>query len=167
MTTYVVTGRHRTGTSMMMHALSQYIPAVFDMNTEEYIRSLEINHDYDPNPNGYWNVTTYPHEHPGALVKCNVQLWPFVKEGDYKVVWMQRDENQRIASLMKSFGDEDSPRFIEIGESLVLFLNPTILNYTDVVQDPLSAFTTLKNNGWPIDPETCASIVDESLWRHR
>ena len=167
MTTYVVTGRHRTGTSMMMYALSQCIPAVFDMNREEQIRSLEINPDYDANPNGYWNVTTYPHDHPDALVKCNVHLWPFVKEGDYKVVWMQRDEEQRKASLMKSFGEADSPRFIEFGESLVPFLNPTIINYTDVVLDPLSAFTTLKKNGWPIDPETCASIVDESLWRHR
>lgn len=168
MTTWVVTGRHRTGTSMMMQAISQCIPTVFDMQHEIFIRSRELDPLYNPNPNGYWNTKTLPHDHPEALVKCSIMNWPFVNPGNYKIIWMQRNEYERKLSMNRSFGsDSNMERFYIMGESILLNLNTIQLNYSDVVNKPLQTFEMLQQNGWPIDPKICSSVIDPNLWRNK
>ena len=43
----------------------------------------------------------------------------------------------------------------------------TILNYGDVIYDPDTAFETLADNSFPIDPKLAATVVDEKLYRNR
>jgi hypothetical protein len=41
------------------------------------------------------------------------------------------------------------------------------IDYAEVIETPLETFTRLQDWGWPIDPEKCASTIDNSLYRVR
>jgi hypothetical protein len=43
----------------------------------------------------------------------------------------------------------------------------TELDYRDVLADPLMAFLALKGDGWPIDVQAAASVVDPALCRFK
>ena len=42
-----------------------------------------------------------------------------------------------------------------------------ILHYADVIDDPVPAFEMLAGNGFPINVEAAAMVVDEKLYRNR
>jgi len=42
-----------------------------------------------------------------------------------------------------------------------------ILHYADVIDDPVSAFEMLAGNGFPINTEAAAAVVDKNLYRNR
>lgn len=172
MTTFVVTGRHRTGTSMMMLGLSQSITnVVFDMASEQVIRSREVNAAYDPNPNGYFSVfQPDPENHPDALIKVPVWKWSFVPSGQYLIVHMQRNEIDRTTSYQRAFGntDDNLDNASAAGElALQTVPNVTVVQFEDMLVDPVGQFQRLVDAGWPIDPVLCASVVDPALWRNR
>ena len=176
--TFVVTGRFRSGTSMMMHAISlasSLVPVV-DLGVEAVIRSRQIDALYDPNPNGYYHagVGVYPDNVPGSLVKCSSIFWTAVNPGDYYVVEIVRDENERAASLMAGFGlteGELATKNYVCGEMDLhsrTDVNLITFNYADVVADPVSAFTVLQQAGWPISNiMAAANTVTADLYRHR
>ena len=178
MTLYVVTGRHRTGTSMMMRALStsstSLVPHV-DMEMEYLIRSREASPDYDPNPNGYYqsNLTDLTELADDTLVKVTMRLWESSKlrvPDDMMILHMTRNEADRVMSFERGFGvRESSTRHYEAGEqALDGFLNVAVLDYDDVVADPLEAFEVLADVfSWPIEPVLAAALVDPSLHRNK
>lgn len=165
---FIVTGRHRSGTSMMMYALSQFINPIIDPLFEQEIRNRELDSNYDPNPNGYWVSKEMPNLQSENLIKCHMYNWSKIPYGDYKIVWMIRDENQRKASFSRSFGDDSN--FVSVYESNEIILNSFShikLNFEDVIQNPIDCFTILQQNGWPIDPIICAERIDPLLWRNK
>lgn len=159
---------------MMMHGLSQSIPnVVTDPTVESIIRSREANPaTYDPNPNGYFAapLEVVPTDYPNALLKVPIYRWPFVPTGDLSIVWMQRDETERAASFVTAFGGTDAvnvPAY-EAGEATLAVLPfVTVVQFADVLNDPVGEFARLWAAGWPIDPALCASVVDPALWRMR
>lgn len=166
MSVYVVTGRHRTGTSMMMHALSVGgLTAVYDLQVEQDIRSRVVC-DYDPNPGGFFSAPhgILPHDvMDGELIKCSMYSWPKVIEGDYKVVRMVRDEQIRSLSFAGVFGAPDTVnlRPYEAGEQNLLSRSDcqiVTLDFDQVRADPIAAITQLINSDWPIDI-SAASII--------
>jgi hypothetical protein len=46
-------------------------------------------------------------------------------------------------------------------------VNLTILDYGDVIDDPVAAFEALAGNGFPINPELASAVVDDKLYRNR
>jgi hypothetical protein len=163
---YVVTGRHRTGTSMMMAALTAGgLSPVHSVAVEADIRSRVIC-DYDPNPDGFWPAPrgVFPHDlADGELVKCPVYAWRSVNPGDYRVVRMVRDEAVRSASFTTVFGAQESIRSYELGEEHLLERDDcqiVTLNYDTVVADPAIAFGTLVDAGWPIDAAAARAVVN-------
>jgi len=153
---------------MMVKALATCLPVVFDMEDEARVRAAEIDPDYDPNPNGYFSTNRLPHDHIGGLMKCHLVNWPMVKPGPYKIIWMQRDEEERQRSMQRAFGDDSNlSRLYDIGEQLLALTDAVKIDYQNVVESPLAVFEALKAYGWPIDPEICAKEIDPSLWRNR
>lgn len=176
MKTYVVTGRHRSGTTMMARAihLASKLEIVHGKEVEQRVRSREVNPNYDPNPNGYLMPPDgkLPHDVPGKLIKVPVYVWPQVKPGNYFVVRIVRDEAERNMSFKKSFGVEEfvtiSP--YEKGEAnLQARTDVTLitLRYVDVIENPLREFKKLKAAGWPIDPVLASTTVDPKLYRNK
>lgn len=159
---------------MMMHALSQSIPNVItDPTVESLIRSREADPaTYDPNPNGYFAAPpdVVPTDYPAALVKVPMYRWPALATSDLSIVWMQRDESERALSFVTAFGGADTVNvpYYEAGEAaLAIAQSVTVVQFADVLNDPVGEFTRLQAAGWPIDPSLCASVVDPNLWRMR
>jgi len=40
------------------------------------------------------------------------------------------------------------------------------VNFADLIAEPLTIFTFLAANGWPIDAETAAATIDPALYRN-
>jgi hypothetical protein len=179
-TTYIVTGRHRTGTSMMMRCLDKAsdLIAEYDQKQDEDMKRLHANGEvYHPNPNGYYlsKEEVNPQDIPGGLIKLSTRNldWLKTQVGNYKVIWMLRDEQMRLQSWLKAFGYEERPEYQDIYQKNELDLlgrsdcKFTFVRYEDVVLDPAKEFTRIKEAGWPIDVQVAASLVDESLYRNR
>lgn len=172
MSIYVVTGRHRTGTSMMMHALSVGgLTAVYDLQVEQRIRSRVVSPDYDPNPLGFYAApdNVLPHDiTDGSLIKCPIASWTIVAAGDYIVVHMTRDNTERQRSMERAFGVAETGLAYQIGEDALKARTDCItlqVVYADVVNNPIGVFTMLAAS-LPIDPIIAASTVDPGLWRN-
>ena len=179
-TTYIVTGRHRTGTSMMMRCLdlSSDLLAEVDPENDNLMHMLHANREeYHPNPNGYYlsHAAIFPQDIPGGLIKLSLRNvdWPKTEPGDYRVIWMIRDEQVRLASWEKAFGYPEHPTQQEVYERNEMGLlaredcKITFVNYAECVKNPLGTFETIAAAGWPIDPEKAAALVDPSLYRNR
>jgi len=109
MTIYVVSGARRTGTSMMMAALyhgSDNLDLLVAPSMEE--ANPERN-GYRPNPNGLYEVGLVRYLEPRFLRKipddCLIKILydglPNLYPGDYKIVFMERDEDEIRASEEK------------------------------------------------------------------
>ena len=176
---YVVTGRHRTGTSMMMRALSESsgLTPYVDMDIEHVIRSREADADYNPNPNGYYqsDLTDLTDLADDTVVKVTVYAFAFDHLGipdNVRILQMARDETERATSFERSFGHPEPAHQIarcEQGEALLWanHCDTVRLDYRAVVDDPAAEFAALAGLGWPIDPDVAAALVDPTLHRNR
>src|SRR5438034_10843117 len=93
--TYVVSGHPRTGTSMMMHALTAggLVPSF----SPEVDRGAKVVGDYVQNPNGFFELSAaeqrdpwFPRRHAGRLIKSQYRQLVGLAPGQYKVVFMMR-----------------------------------------------------------------------------
>lgn len=176
---YVVTGYHRSGTTMMTRAVSEAseLEVVRSRSVEAIVRSREANRSqYDPNPNGYYMPprAVLPHNVPGKLIKTPLYQWQQIEPGNYLVVLIERLPQERALSWQKAFGfAQEDPVMIEQNElGLANLLARTDVKlarfrYHEVIQEPLRHFKQLKAQGWPIDPNKAASLVDPRLYRNR
>jgi hypothetical protein len=181
MTVYVVTGRSRSGTSMMMRAIgraSALVPVV-DANRDAALAAKAIDPNYDPNPNGYYTPGdgVLPSTvGDGALIKCQIQQWdrlPIGKPDQYQVIRMVRLEAQRITSLTVGFGRPESADALALiaRSEAALMARPdctvTTVAYGRVIDTSLAEFVRIRNAGWPIVAATAAATVDPLLYRNR
>ena len=180
MTIWVVTGRSRTGTSVMMDAIasSSTLNVIRDSGFEAAIKAREVSKDYSANPNGFFAAP--PNVLPddvvnGSLLKCDIFKWEFVEPGlKIRVVRMIRDETERLASMLAAFGakppDSGTMNFIHRNEYLLECLpqeSIMLVNYKDLIENPTAVFQRLADAGWPIDVEIASSKVDPTLYRNR
>lgn len=182
-TTYVVSGYMRSGTSMMMQALTAggLDPAFNAMRNgmnEEF-----GDNEYKPNGNGFYELSReqyseidFPEAHKGKLVKCLYGGVNTIKAGDYKIVFMLRDYEE-IRQSFEAFFDRapslnEEDHKITIAKTIGMLeqrrdVDLTVLNYRDVVREPYIHFDLLKRKGWGIDPLKAAAIVNPELLRFK
>lgn len=177
---YIVTGIHRTGTSMMMLALGQCIPVYW------YARENEVK--FQPGdgqrclepPMADHEAGTFPW-HPlyaGMLVKCfcnkiqNLCIEDPVhvaNQRTHNVVYMTRDYDAICKSQFRAFGQDlgiTSEEYWNLVQEDIKALNKqpnvnlSVFRYESVVANPLFYFNELKEKGWPIEPAKCARVIN-------
>jgi len=186
MTTYLISNIHRCGSSMMMRCLSSAgLDGAYD---EDFNIALELssnNPNYQPNPNGFYQLKNQPNEFTIDLYEGKVLKFPFRKltklpQGDYKICFIKRNPAEIEKSMQSFFPHKSWGRdslvlefYVQVTNAIINNLqqrsdvNLTVLNYADIVSNPTNEFTKLYNNGWPIDVSIASSLVDDSLYRFR
>lgn len=182
MTTYFVSGYMRTGTSMMMCALEAGgMDAAKNTQRDEYLLKRFGDDRFHPNAGGFYELNMrqytqdgFPRMYGGMLIKLLWGALPLVVAGDYKVVFMRREYDEVAESYDATFGESiPHPRVQFMGlmnDALGVLevrrdMDVTVVNYQDVLDDPLDVFTRLVANDWPIDPVAAAAIVDPAQHR--
>jgi hypothetical protein len=180
---YIVSGIHRSGTSMMMWALGQSLPVYwYPRQNEKLFQPHEDQRCYEP-PECDHQSDSFPW-HPlyaGLLVKCFAnQIRNLCKDDPahvanartHNVLYMTRDYDAIALSQFKAFGQDmniTTEKYWELVEEDIVALNKqpnvelTVMKYEEVVKAPLHHFEVLKERGWPIDPEKCAAIVKPNV----
>lgn len=182
MTTYVVTGYMRSGTSMMMHALEAGgLEAAF--SNREHLNTKFGDEHYQPNPDGFYELKReeyqqpgFPRMYEGKLIKMLMGGVPRIVAGDYKIVFMRRDFEEIRQSYEAFFGipprinaEEYDQRVADtlgiLRQRKDVYVQP--MQYRDVVEEPELAFGVLRGQGWPIDEFAAAGVVDSAQCRFR
>jgi hypothetical protein len=157
---------------MMMHCLGLGgLDLYYDEGNEERLRkSLKDN----PNPYYYELTNLLPGEWPvdelkGKCVKAMGTCALNQGIGAMRVVYMQRNTLAQYKSSKKSLGNIDnrydfwrSQAIRELSRSKEVE-DLVILDYDEVLNEPLKAFTKLANHDWPIDPVEASLGVDRSM----
>lgn len=142
---------------------------------------------YRPNPDSLYEIEPalmrkpgFPLEYEGKVLKVVV---PFlhrlaINPSGYRVVFMRRDPREIVESYMAAFGS-DNYGLVEavvierVDYSLQYLRNRRDVNdvsefwYRDILSAPLAAFQSLASDGWPIDPQVAATVVQPELCRFR
>jgi hypothetical protein len=185
-TTYVVAGHPRSGTSMMMHALATGgLGAAFEPAWD----TLAANpNGYVQNPNGFYELSLEDQSHPwfpmrhwGKLIKVQYLQLVGLAPGRYRVLFMMRHPRE-IRMSYAALGEATARQ--RLGWSREEDYHPLMMRfmaaaamradmqlhevwYHDVVADPRAAFRRIRDFGLPIDAERAADTIDPSLYRHR
>lgn len=192
--TYIVSGHPRSGTSMMMKSLIAGGLTGTHMERERIVdaENIEVQeHKYEANPGGFYELgrgsglsAWFPRQHEGTLIKIIFRGLAGLAPGRYKVVYMLRDPEEIIASMLK-IREERGPmrtrrqgwtrpaEYLELMRHFLSLANQRkdmdVLQvwYGDVLSDPVKAFEKVRDFGMPIDPEKAAEIVTPDLYRNR
>ena len=178
---YLIVNVHRSGSSMLMRCLEAGgLQAVGDKN-------LELNSsaplDYIPNPNGFYQFNNLINDnfystYAGKLIKYPIRKIRYLPSGEYKIILLKRNPEEIRMSMSKwtpykSWGKDETITYL-YEEYIDLVLNHlsslagaeiSVMDYKDIVQSPKQAFAKLVDAGWPIDTESAAQVVDQSLYR--
>lgn len=196
--TYIVSGCPRSGTSMMMRALmtggleTAYTKGQWKEQQKESRRRKQENPDwYDPNPNGYFELTNgvprrpeFPRMFEGQLIKVLYRFLPALASGGkYKIVWMLRDPVEIKASFDRMNGNNGGiairnpgwktpEEYYNLKKNFMALVDqrPDMefiqVWYNDVIADPKAVFERIATF-LPIDPAKAAATVDPALYRNR
>ena len=184
MTTYVISGHPRSGTSMMMQAfIAGGMDAVWSQ-AREALRKWKGDADYDPNSAGLYELSDrqmklpgFPRMYEGKLFKVMYSGVVHMVPGDYRVIFMRRNWEETRESYRAFFGGQmfngiDAETFQSIMDDYSGILKErrdmdvTELWYDDVLASPDATFEMLRERGWPINAAAAAQVVDPSLKRH-
>lgn len=181
-TVYIISNVPRSGSSMMMRCLEGGGMDVAYDQSQEYL-NVKFNSNYVPNPNGFYALAAdfdnpdFAAIYSGKTLKFPIQKLLNLPVANYKLLFMKRAPEDIEASMaaFMPFMPIGRPRamveFYDLYVDALLDeltersdISITILNYSDVVNDPETAFATLVTNGWPItDVSSAISLVDGSL----
>ena len=179
---YLVSNIHRSGSSMMMRCLTAggLVP-VYDKEAD--IMNISGPDDYVPNPNGFFQFTyeigeNFATLYDGKLIKCPIRSLIHLPIHNYKLVFIKRDPTEIRASMGRwtpytSWGKDEVITYMYNWYLNKIFtrlqargdFDITILNYAEIVANPVLEFTKLSS--WGIDVNAAAALVDDSLYRHR
>lgn len=177
---YLISNVHRSGSSMMMRCLiAGGLDGVYTDNLDNRV----FQDDYDPNPNGFYqndvdenNLIGYENK----LTKFPFRSLLKLPIGNYKILFLKRHPEEIFKSMLEftpftswgkdmvvlEFYDEITGHIIsELNKRSDVIL--TVLNYRDIVTNPLEAFNKLVSDGWAINPVISTSLVDETLRRFK
>lgn len=189
---YVVSGFRRSGTSMMMKALQAGgLDALYDGEQDEGLARgaddyYALQHGesvYEPARHRFqeWN---WPLAYDGKLMKCLYgglsQL--AVNDSGYRYVFMLRDPEEirqsDEARMLKK--RTKAPAWLndkEYYDRMFLAIDGlnnrmdtkslAVFRYRELLEDPLAAFHELAVQGWPIDAEKAAAVVDPTMCRFK
>jgi hypothetical protein len=180
---YIVSGLHRTGTSALVRAISEAstLTAHTDPEVEAIIRSREINPTYNPNPAGYFShgsmfapIADWIADTPdGSVMKAAPEAFlQGTGSEPLMVILTDRPAEQIEASFAAAFGfDVPDHRYQARAQAEAILEQATnvvlsVVNFSDLIAQPLATFTSLAANGWPIDAEIAAATIDPALYRN-
>lgn len=185
MTVYFVSGFMRSGTSMMMRALTAGgLEPAYSHDRDKKMNEKWGEPDYLPNES-YLELNRldylkpdFPDMYEGRLVKCLYAGMINIKPGQYRVIFMRRPQKEIQISLLAFFGRahpkaHDPHLEIELDNAVAVLkdrrsiLSVDVVDYKEVIRKPLPIFTRLRDNGWPIDPEKAAAIPMRNKRRFR
>ena len=188
---FLIFSFRRSGSSMMAHALhTGGLPIVFmPLNDSQFnIPFSDPVKGYKPNPNGFFSMEGYiDYQYPsfydqyqGKLLKIPRVALRELPPGKYKIIYMERDTDEILRSYRSFIGFRDwntveTSVYLKeeiLGAELRLLkkrgdVEVLTVNYRDVIKNPSKTFERIRDFGFPIDPEKAASVVDQSLYRHR
>lgn len=171
---YIVSGTQRTGTSMMMECVERGgLEICWDKSREE-----AIHREQPQNPNARFYELEPPRqwfmpmsEFRGKCIKAMGATCLGRDGGPFKVMYMVRDRDEQRQSIEAACNQENSLATQEMLDKTFLGRlrasdqvdSLTILDYGEVLKNPLKAFRSLQKDGWPIDPVKAASVVNPQL----
>jgi len=179
--TFFVSGYMRSGTSMMMQALvAGGLEPAFNKSRENMNQQFG-DEDYKPNAKGFYELNRsqyraldFPKAHEGKVLKCLYGGINKIIAGDYKIVFMMRNFEE-IRQSYDAFFDTDAT--LDVDQYTAIMANTigilqqrrdvdlTVLNYRDVIDNPVKEFTKLAH--WGINVEEAAKVVDPELLRFK
>lgn len=174
---YIVSGFPRSGTSMMMRALEAGgLPCVYSTAWDADRNRNTLIPGYVPNPHGFYEDAPLESRDwspfRGKAVKVirdNLCMIP--ADERLSVVYMRRDPAEIRRSYVGIMSGPHPNPFAwlndydnKVAADLESLLGAIVLDYADVIADPVRSFTRLC---WPIDAERAATTIDPALYRHR
>lgn len=171
---------------MMMRCLEA---GGMDVAYDDSQERLNVRHDgslYVPNPNGFYALSEDFRRpdlydiYAGKAMKIPFRDLTSLPKGEYKILFIKRNPEE-IRKSMDAFtpgrhwGQDSSILFFYdmVISSLLEQLSTRddveiiVMEYADIVTNPLGAFSRLKERGWDIDVERAISKVDSSLHRFK
>jgi len=184
-TNYIVSGLERSGTSMIMQILyAGGVPIAFDSGS----RPPDEN-----NPKGYFELEggkvinrlmegTFPLEkYLGKFIKITSFGMRFLPEGNYKVIYTQRNIEEVLDSMEKMTKKEEDSRN-EIRESFLKLdrlvketlrnrkdIDCLFVNYNQILKNPEKNIKQIRDfiKELDVDLDKMAECVDQTLYRNR
>lgn len=172
-------------TSGMMNALKTGgMEACYDVNRDASMKAQWADADYDPNPDGYYELNRrkyaqleFPRMYVGKLVKAlrmgvgNMR----VCEGGIKVVWMVRDAEEARQSCIAHFGQAQSLEQIEaiIARSREAAHNRRDtevleVDFNEAMYHPYQVFERIAGFfDFPLDVAAAASVINPEYHRFK
>ena len=192
-TIYIVSSFHRSGSAMMMRCLEAGgLDVLINREMDIHLNERYTQDGYEPNPNGFYqapfDILKYNEGFPqfadnfverarGKAVKIYVEYLPSLPPANYKIIFMRRNPIEIRASIIKMEGSwiggiegynvDNYEAVFSTKTGLLATRNDiemTILEFRDVVTNPLSEFSKLNI---PIDIQSAIAMVEPSLLRFK
>jgi len=175
---YLVTGPHRSGTSMMMRTLRDSgLPINYVQEADYQLANTIklVDKSYAPNPFGFFEKGRF--EQGKAVKRIARALLSTKLPGPAHIVRMSRPKAERKQSLSK-WGFKGSEMLVRLEEADFLqkfynvnrdnILSITRVEYADMVSYPLVELNRLVEAGWNLpNIEEGAKVPSPELYRHR
>ncbi len=187
---YIVSGYMRTGTSMMMNALSAGgLEPLFNPQRDN-MNDRWGDSGYKPNPVGFYELQRqeyrqrgFPGMYEGRLIKLLYGGLPRLAALDsgYRYVFMRRDTEEIRQSYEAFFGAKIARSMQEVMNHYDEIMDDAVKGlhnrkdtvsvhefwYREVVTHPIEHFQILRDAGWPIEVSKAAMTVDTSQCRFK
>lgn len=179
---YLVSSFYRSGTSMMMRCLEAGgMKIAYTMKQTNHIAF----HGYEPTPDGVYETASHEFRRPdfiqvydGKALKIPLHTLLDLPKHEYKLLFMLRKPESIRQSMLRY-----SPTALFWNEDLTWFYSKTItvlmeeldkrgdfntlmVQYEDIINDPIEEFTVIYDFGFPIDVKKASKIVDARLERN-
>lgn len=137
---------------------------------------------YVPNPGGSYEIDIrgeferrgWPKMYDGKALKVIFSWIHALSVHQYRAVVMLRDIDEIQRSYATAFATVIPTETIRdtIDEGIAILRNRkdvqlSLIQYSDMLTDPRKCLAGLRDDGWPIDAEAAASVVDPKLYRCR
>jgi hypothetical protein len=195
---YIVSGFMRSGTSMMMEALTAGgMESVYSKKRDQRMNSKLPSEEYIPNES-YWEIPLkeynhfdFPQMYDEKLIK--VMFWGLAKMRiiPHKIIYMVRNPMSIMVSWERSFGkslmfrdkegekkeasknqEEWVARYWSMTKQCIVQAETRrdceslhVVQYEEVIKEPLSQFQRFVKFDWPIDVEKCVESVQPEKQR--
>jgi hypothetical protein len=182
---YIVSGLERSGTSLLMQMLhAGGIPSSYDHSSRPADES---------NPRGYFELEggkiinklmegTFSFlDYKGRFIKITAYGLKFLPEGNYKVIYSQRDIEEILDSMEKMSKIKDEDRegtrelFLRLNEMMIdkmesrADIQTLFINYNEILSDPESNTQKICDfiGASDVNQEKMINSIDKKLYRNR
>lgn len=181
---YLISNVHRSGSSMMMRCLEAGGMAADYDDSQEELNTLGSAKGYIPNPNGFYALAEdfqrpdFYEAHEGHVLKYPFRNLLTLVGGKYKLLFLKRNPEEIRLSMQafapdRSWGEDELllDDYDQIVDSIIKLssyrpdIDVIVLEYADIVKDPVAEFTKLRAAGWEFDIEKAAAMVQPELHR--